>query len=175
MTTTMQKVPPGLVGLVWLLPRLLFPPATVFIGLKVVKALAGEPAPRWLRVLAYLLALPAIVAAKLVYSRIRDRREAARRGAMLPPSIKYRWPGALDKLSALLWNFSNGYLGSFDDISDTDVLTWTSLAEYNESECEEIGNTFNFYALYENRASASFVTIGQTKRRRAIRIELSSV
>ncbi|KAF8131053.1 cytochrome P450 [Boletus edulis] len=98
-----MQLPPGLVALVRLLPRLLFTPATVYITLR------------------------------------KTVREAARRGAILPPSIKYRWPGALDKLSVLLWNYSNGYLGM------------QPLAEYIQSECEEIGNTFDLYAMCESR------------------------
>ena len=106
-----MQLPPGLVALVHLLPRLLFAPTTVFISLQVYKALLSEPAPQWLRIPAYLLALPATFAVSVLYTRIRDRREAARRGAATLPTIKYRWPGALDKLSALVWNFSNGYQG----------------------------------------------------------------
>ena len=36
-----------------------------------------------------------------------------------------------------------------------------TLGEYVESECEEIGNTLDFYMLYERRASASLV-VAQT-------------
>ena len=104
-----MQLPPGLVALVHLLPWLLFAPATVFISLQVYKVLLGEPTPQWLRIPAYLLALPATFAINVLYTRIRDCREAARRGAATLPTIKYRWPGALDKLSALVWNFSNGY------------------------------------------------------------------
>jgi hypothetical protein len=106
-----MQLPPGLVALVHLLPRLLLAPTTVFIVLQVYKVLLGEPAPQWLRIPAYLLALPAIFTVNVLYTRIRDHRQAARRGAATPPTIKYSWPGALDKLSALVWNFSNGYQG----------------------------------------------------------------
>ncbi|KAG6374896.1 hypothetical protein JVT61DRAFT_3342 [Boletus reticuloceps] len=159
-----MQLPPGLVALVRLLPRLLFTPATVYITLRILKALTGKPVPGWLRVLAYLLALPAMVAAKFLYTRIRDRREAARRGAILPPSIKYRWPGALDKLSVLLWNFSNGYLGMLLSMCPRHgCIDLESLAEYVQSECEEIGNTFDLYAMYESRASASSFLVAQRR------------
>lgn len=108
--TTMQ-LPPGLVALVHLLPRLLFAPTTVYISLQVYKALLGDPAPPWLRIPAYLLALPATFALNVLYTRFKDRRQAALRGAVIPPSIQYSLPGAVDKLSNLVWNFSNGYLG----------------------------------------------------------------
>ncbi|KAG6374893.1 cytochrome P450 [Boletus reticuloceps] len=127
--------PPSLAALVRIIPRLLFAPAAVYISFQVFEALVGERAPwQWLRISAYLLVFPATFVTKLLYTHIRDRRHAGHHGAVIPPSIKYRWPGALDKLSALVWNFSNGYI-----------------AEYGERECEENGNTFNFYVLYENR------------------------
>ncbi|KAI9572475.1 cytochrome P450 [Boletus coccyginus] len=83
---------------------------------------------------AYMLVLPAAFAVNVLYTRIRNRRQAARLGAVVPPPVNSSWPGALDKLSRLVWNFSNGYLG-----------------EYAESECQEIGNTLDFYTLYESR------------------------
>lgn len=106
-----MQLPPGLVALVRLLPRLFFAPTTVYLGLRVYEVLLGQSSPRWLRVPAYLLALPTTFAASVLYARIRERRQAARHGAVMPQSINYRWPGALDKLSALVWNYSNGYLG----------------------------------------------------------------
>lgn len=107
----MQQLPPALVALVRILPRLLFAPATVYVSLAVHKALVGKSAPRWLQLPAYLLVFPLAFAANVLYARIRNRREAARRGAVIPPTIKYNWPGALDKLAKLVWNFDNGYLG----------------------------------------------------------------
>jgi len=111
LTVTTMKFPPGLYALVRLLPRLLVAPATVYASLQIYKALLGEPAPQWLRIPAYMLALPTAFAANVLYSHIRGRRQAARRGAVLPPIINSSWPGALDKLSRLVWNFSNGYQG----------------------------------------------------------------
>ncbi|KAG8218217.1 hypothetical protein J3R82DRAFT_3784 [Butyriboletus roseoflavus] len=122
----MMQVPPGLVALVRLVPRLFFAPTTVYVTLRVYEALLGQPAPQWLRVPAYLLALPATFVASVLYARIRERRQAARHGAVIPQSINYRWPGALDKLSALVRNFSDGYLGRLIYAfysSNTDVLT----------------------------------------------------
>ncbi|KAI9572476.1 cytochrome P450 [Boletus coccyginus] len=135
-----MKFPPGLYALVQLLPRLLFAPATVYASLQIYKAFLGRSAPQWLRISAYMLVLPAAFAVNVLYTRIRDRRQAARRGAVVPPPVNSSWPGALDKLSRLVWNFSNGYLGRLI-----------------QSECQEIGNTLDFYMLYESRASASLI------------------
>lgn len=121
-----MRLPPGLVALVRLLPRLFFAPTTVYLTLQVYEALLGQPAPQWLRVPAYLFALPTTFAASILCARIRERRQAARHGAVMPQSVDYRWPGALDKLSELSRNFSSGYLGRLICVfysSDTDVLT----------------------------------------------------
>ncbi|KAG8218207.1 hypothetical protein J3R82DRAFT_3768 [Butyriboletus roseoflavus] len=121
-----MQLPPGLIALVRLLPRLVFAPTTVYINLRVYEALLGQPASQWLRVPAYLLALPATFAASILYAHIRERRQAARHRAVIPQSINYRWPGALDKISALVRNFSDGYLGRLIYpfcSSNTDVLT----------------------------------------------------
>jgi len=116
-----MKFPPGLYALVQILPRLLFAPATVYAGLQIYKALLGEPAPQWLRIPAYILALPTAFAATVLYTRIRGTRQAARRGAVLPPTINSSWPGALDKLSTLVWNFSNGYFGKLIHAFDSKI------------------------------------------------------
>jgi len=113
-----MKFPPGLYALVQLLPRLLLAPLVVRASFQIYKALLGEPAPQWLRIPAYMLVLPAAFAVNVLYTRIRDRRQAARRGAVVPPPVNSSWPGALDKLSRLVWNFSNGYQGRLFDVFD---------------------------------------------------------
>ncbi|KAI9572477.1 cytochrome P450 [Boletus coccyginus] len=105
-----MKFPPGLYALVQLLPRLLFAPATVYASLQIYKALLGESAPQWLRIPGYMFALPATFAVNVLYTRIRDRRQAARRGAVLPPAINSSWPGALDKLSRLIFTTEPEYI-----------------------------------------------------------------
>lgn len=122
-----MQLPPGLVALVRLLPRFLFAPATIYVSLQVYKALVGEPAPQWLSIPAYLLALPATFVANILYTRIRDHRAAARHGAVLPPSINYRWPGALDKLSDLVRNFKNGYQCKYHGCSSGNARAYRPL------------------------------------------------
>ncbi|KAF9236404.1 cytochrome P450 [Melanogaster broomeanus] len=130
-----MPLPPGLVALVRVLPRLFLAPGTVYLGLQACDSLIGRPVPRWFRLTAYVLSLPVAFITNVVYAQIRDRRQAALRGAVLPPAMSSKWPGALDKLSALVWNFSNGYMG-----------------EFTTAECQELGDTFNMRVLYENRA-----------------------
>ncbi|KAF9224457.1 cytochrome P450 [Gyrodon lividus] len=129
-----MQIPPGLGALVRILPRLIFAPATVYIGLQACDLFFGRPVPQWLNIPAYVLSLPVAFAASVVYAQIRDRRQAALHGAVLAPAMNSKWPGAFDKLSGIVWNFSNGHIG-----------------EFMEAECEEIGQTFNARLLYENR------------------------
>ncbi|KAF9236405.1 cytochrome P450 [Melanogaster broomeanus] len=129
-----MPLPPGLVALVRVLPRLFLAPGTVYLGLQACDSYLGQPVPRWFRISAYVLSLPVAFIANVVYAQITDRRQAALRGVVLPPEMNSKWPGALDKLSGIVWNFSNGYLGDFPT-----------------AECQELGDTFNMRVLYENR------------------------
>ncbi|KIK93852.1 hypothetical protein PAXRUDRAFT_785857 [Paxillus rubicundulus Ve08.2h10] len=126
-----MQPPPGLVALVHILPRLAFASVTIYAGLRACDIFFGCLVPK---MPTYVLSLPLAFAARVVYSQIRDRRQATLLGAVLPPSMNSKWPGALDKLSALVWNYSNGYLG-----------------EFMHAECEEVGQTFNARLLYEDR------------------------
>ncbi|KIJ19741.1 hypothetical protein PAXINDRAFT_67438 [Paxillus involutus ATCC 200175] len=126
-----MQLPPGLVALVRILPRLFVASAAVYTGLQACDKFFGYLVPK---IPAYVLSLPLAFAVKVVYAKIRDRRQAALLGAVLPPSMNSKWPGGLDKLSGLVWNFSNGYIG-----------------EFMEAECEEVGQTLNARLLYEDR------------------------
>ncbi|KAG1875454.1 cytochrome P450 [Suillus subalutaceus] len=64
----------------------------------------------------------------------RDRRQAAMRGAVLPPKFPSRWPGSLDTLAALVQDFKTGYMG-----------------EFMGEKCNTLGHTFNMRVLFENR------------------------
>ncbi|KAF8837108.1 cytochrome P450 [Paxillus ammoniavirescens] len=126
-----MQLPPGLVALVRILPRLVVASAVVYAGLEACDTFFGYLVPK---IPAYVLSLPLAFAARVVYAQIRDRRQAALLGAVLPPSMNSKLPGGLDKLSGLVWNFSNGHIG-----------------EFMEGECEEVGQTLNARLLYENR------------------------
>ena len=109
-------------------PSTALPPTALYISFQIYKAVLGEPVPQWLRFPAYMLVLPATFAAGVLYARIKARRDASLRGAVNPPTINARWPGGVDKLSALVWNFSNGYLGKYNfsfrcSSFDANVLT----------------------------------------------------
>ena len=88
-----MQLPPGVVALVRLLPRLLSPPTALYISFQIYKAVLGEHVPQWLRFPAYMLVLPATFAARVLYAQIKTRRDASLRGAVNPPTINARWRG----------------------------------------------------------------------------------
>ncbi|KAI6140941.1 cytochrome P450 [Pisolithus thermaeus] len=105
----MTVIPPGFVYISgWLSPlvRLL---ALSYSSTRVWELVFGKPAPFWLRISAYLLPVPLALTCNVLYTYLRNKREAARRGAVLIPQAKSRWPGGLDILLAVVQDFRRGY------------------------------------------------------------------
>ncbi|KAI6122911.1 cytochrome P450 [Pisolithus croceorrhizus] len=105
----MTGIPPGFVYISgWLSPlvRLL---AFSYSSTRVWELVFGKPAPFWLQISAYLLPAPLMVTCNILYTYLRNKREAARRGAVLIPQAKSRWPGGLDILLAVAQDFRRGY------------------------------------------------------------------
>ncbi|KIJ61017.1 hypothetical protein HYDPIDRAFT_31717 [Hydnomerulius pinastri MD-312] len=117
-----MQLPPGLIALIRILPKLFSAPATVYLGLQAWEFIGGA-VPQWLHVPAYILSLPAAFVASVMYTQIRDRRQAALRGAVLPPTmVEMATRGCI----------------------------WI-LAEFMEAECAAIGQTLNARILWESR------------------------
>ena len=88
-----MAVPPGILFLIPVLPRVIAPPLLVYVLLWVCEQCLGYSAPFWLSAIAYVGSWPLALAA-LVYSRnFRDWRKAKSLGAVMPPVIEYSWPG----------------------------------------------------------------------------------
>ncbi|KAH7888186.1 cytochrome P450 [Phlebopus sp. FC_14] len=130
----MTSLPPGLVALVRILPRLLLPPAAAYLSLQACCLFDFLKFPGPLRTLIYIGSVPVTFTVYVLYAWYRDGRQAALRGAVLPPQMAHERLGALDKLAALMRNFRSGYL-----------------AEFFEIECEKNGQTMNMRILCENR------------------------
>ncbi|KIO11875.1 hypothetical protein M404DRAFT_126596 [Pisolithus tinctorius Marx 270] len=127
-------IPPGFVYIAGRLPSLVRPLALAYVGSRVWAVLFEEPAPRWLRVSAYLFSIPLGVACSVLYSYVRDRREAARRGAVLAPRVKSMWPGGLDIILSLAQDFRNVHMGAPID-------------QY----CQEYGPVVNVRLMFEDQ------------------------
>ena len=106
-----MKSLPGITYLFSCLPQLLLPPVLVH-GLDHVCDFAfGISFPEWFRILTYVLSFPVIFTFSVLAADYRDRRQAALRGAVLPPTVRSTWPGGLDALAASIQNFKIGYMG----------------------------------------------------------------
>ncbi|KIK16479.1 hypothetical protein PISMIDRAFT_113306 [Pisolithus microcarpus 441] len=108
----MAGIPPGFIYIAGRLSRLVRLLALAYAGSTVWEIVFGKPAPAWLRVSAYLLPIPLGLTCDVLYTYLRDRREAARRGAVLAPRVKSRWPGGFDTLLSVARGFRKGPIGS---------------------------------------------------------------
>ncbi|KIK16470.1 hypothetical protein PISMIDRAFT_15795 [Pisolithus microcarpus 441] len=94
----MAGIPPGFIYIAGGLSRLVRLLAFAYASSRVLEIVFGKQGPRWLRVSACLLPIPLALACSILYTYLRDKREAARRGAVLAPQVKSRWPGNFDTL-----------------------------------------------------------------------------
>ncbi|KAI6039226.1 cytochrome P450 [Pisolithus marmoratus] len=130
----MVEIPPGFIYISGRLPRLIRVLALAYAGSRIWAIVFDKPAPRWLVVSAYLFPIPLTMACSILYTYIRDKRDAARRGAVLAPQVKSRWPGGFDVLLSIARGFRKGHIGSpFDQY------------------CQEYGPTFNARIMFEDR------------------------
>ncbi|KAI6033800.1 cytochrome P450 [Pisolithus microcarpus] len=130
----MVEFPPGFIYIGHRLHHLVCPLALVYAGSGTWAVVFERPAPRWLRVSAYLLSIPVALTWSVLYSYLRDRREAARRGAVLAPRVKSWWPGGFDILLSVAHGFRKGHIGSpFDQY------------------CQEYGPVVNVRVVFEDR------------------------
>ncbi|KAI5984812.1 cytochrome P450 [Pisolithus marmoratus] len=130
----MVEIPPGLVHIGRQLPRLVLPLVFAYASSWAWAIVFEEPAPRWLMVSACLFPVPLAMTCGVLYTHLRDRREAARRGAILAPRVKSRWPGGFDILLSIAQEFRKGDIGSpFDQY------------------CQEYGPIVNIRTMFEDR------------------------
>ncbi|KAI6033791.1 cytochrome P450 [Pisolithus microcarpus] len=130
----MVDIPPGFVYIAGRLPRLVYPLVLAYTGSKLWTLVFEKPLPCWLRVSAYLFSIPFSVACSMLYTDLRDRREAARRGAVLAPRVKSMWPGGLDTIISVSRAFRNAHIGApFDQY------------------CQEYGPIVNVRILFEDQ------------------------
>ncbi|KAI6117315.1 hypothetical protein EV401DRAFT_1599485 [Pisolithus croceorrhizus] len=116
-TIVMVGIPPGFVHIAGRLPRLVRLLAFAHTSSRIWELVFGKPAPRWLRVSAVLLPIPLASTCNVLYTYLRDKREAARRGAVLAPQTKSRWPGGFDTLLTVAWGFRTGHIGRRSTVS----------------------------------------------------------
>jgi hypothetical protein len=106
-----MDLPPGIIYLVSCFPQLLLPPALVYGTNRICDFAFAVSLPEWSRIPTYILSFPVLFTCSVLAEKYRDRRQAALRGAVLPPMFPSTWPGGLDVLAALVQNFKTGYMG----------------------------------------------------------------
>ncbi|KAI6168966.1 cytochrome P450 [Pisolithus thermaeus] len=109
-TVGMAGIPPGFIFIAGRLPRLVRLLAFAYASSRVWELVFGKPAPNWLRVSAYLLPIPLALTCSVLYTGLRDKREAERRGAVLAPRVKSRWPGGFDILLEVARSTRKGHI-----------------------------------------------------------------
>jgi hypothetical protein len=145
-----MSLPPGIVYLAKLLPRLVAPPLLVY-GAKVLTELrSGIVIPTWATVLACILSGPAVLTVVVQYNDHKNRRDAAANGAVLPQAL----PGWIGGINMLFTNVADMYPGgqahSRDDFALIQaVITGEGLAVI----APERGHTLTMRFLFQNRVS----------------------
>lgn len=109
-----MELPPGIVFVIANAPRIALSPALVFCGIRLWDTLFNVYTPIWLQASLYVASFPLVLACSVTYADIRDRRQAAMNGAILPPRVPSKWPAGLDLLLTSIQNFRGGYMGMQD-------------------------------------------------------------
>lgn len=152
-----MNLPPGVIYLIIRLPKLVLPPALVYALNRICDFAFGVSLPPWSRVPTYILSFPILLTCSMIATNYRDRRQAALRGAVLPPMYPSRWPGGLDILAALVQNFKTGYSMGLS-IKQLYFLFFmdTVAGDVMDEQCNTLGHTINTRILFENRVCTSF-------------------
>ncbi|TFK35048.1 cytochrome P450 monooxygenase pc-2 [Crucibulum laeve] len=130
-----MDLPPGIVYLLPRLPRILAPPALVYIISYLLEAQLGFRFSGWALAISLVLSLPTALTLVVLWRDIFMYLDARSRGAVLPPARLDRSPGSIRSLLAGMRNFKSGYPGEALDLT-----------------CDQLGeDTFNFRILFANR------------------------
>ncbi|KAJ6483937.1 cytochrome P450 [Mycena sanguinolenta] len=102
-----MPLPPGIPYLAKQLPGVLAPPLAVYCAKLVIERFGNTVIPTWIVTTACLLSGPALFLVLVQYRDYGHRREAAARGAVMPPAL----PGSPGGLHMLFTNLEEMYPG----------------------------------------------------------------
>ena len=107
-------LPPGIVYLSQRLPKLVSPPLLAYVLGIIARSHTNIDIPDWAIPVAIVLSLPVALTAKVQWQLFKDRRGAARFGAVLPPDIpdRYGLPGGLGFVISSGEEVAVGYPGA---------------------------------------------------------------
>lgn len=104
-------IPPGLEFISKLLIALLLSAISIITVERGLKSIVGHYVPTWILHLASISLLPAALVASIRWQSYKDERAARSVGAVLPPTVRSRWPAALDVLIKMVKDRHTEYLG----------------------------------------------------------------
>jgi hypothetical protein len=108
-----MTLPPGIVYLSLNFHYLIIPPACVYTIDRLAVEFFECQIPRWLFILACVLAFPAAFTMVVLYKLHIDESEAAARGAVLPPCPPDKYIGGFETLARRLTSFKSvEYIGT---------------------------------------------------------------
>ncbi|TFK64712.1 cytochrome P450 [Pluteus cervinus] len=129
-----MAIPPGIVYLGQRLPRIITPPALVYLVLYGLRTCLQVIVSPYLAFVAYALCWPTALAIQVQYINLLDYRAAQAHGAIMPPRIPDRTPGGAATLFKSIQNFKKAYPG--DGLID---------------QIEKLGHVLTLRVLFENR------------------------
>jgi len=124
-----MALPPGIVYLGFRLHYVIMPPLCIYAVNRVTRDVFQMVIPQWLFILAAALAFPFAFSFNVLYKLYADERDAAARGAVLPPQVLDKYIGDLGTLSRILAQGRNGYTGK-----DCVQFSRGSVVEYTAQE-----------------------------------------
>ena len=131
----MNNLPPGVLYLLQMAPRLLSPPALTYGIVRFIDVNYEIYVSTWWLIVSMVMSLPLALTLSVLLDEVSIRIEASKRGAVLPIRIKDPYPGGVVALISGLRQLKKGYPGDgFEEV------------------CEKLGSyTLNRRILFENR------------------------
>lgn len=141
---------PGIVYLGSNFHHLLIPPTFVYVVYRVCQEYFNSHIPKWLVILASVMAFPVAFTFKVLYKIHVDERQATALGAVMPPRLPDPYPGGLQTLARVIHQVETGYLGRYI-LFYPFFITQCGLGDIMAMACEKQGNTINMRVLFEDR------------------------
>ena len=86
-------------------------PYLLVYALKVFLTDRGFKIPGWVSVTASVLAIPIAIVVRNAWREYKNGKDAAKRGAVPLPLVRYKWPMGMDAILQLQRSFSAKFLG----------------------------------------------------------------
>jgi hypothetical protein len=124
----MAKLTPGVLFILTILRNLAFFIGTTIACKHALSHFLNIAISNAVMFLSVITGVPALIALRLIYNDVHDRREAARLGARIVPRVQGKWPGNLDIIVDLVTNFTKAYPGDIH-------LPWLRTTGSNAVDC----------------------------------------